>query len=299
MQLGIIGLGKLGAIIARRLCNADIHVVGLNVSAGAADTLAAVPGFEPAYTLDALLLTLRAPRIVWCMLPSPEATRCALDDLLKKLLPGDMVIDGGNSFYKDSVVQAKYFEENGIDFIDAGVSGGEDALANGFALMLGGAAQAVKRLERPLNALAPHPQQWLHCGPSGAGHFVKMIHNGIEYGMMQSYAEGLALLKAKSDFDFDLPAITSMWQHGSVIRSWLLELTTVYLRHDSELAGIAPHVPDSGEGRWAAIESIDQGVPTPVITAALMQRFASQGNDDYTARLLAMMRSGFGGHSEE
>jgi 6-phosphogluconate dehydrogenase len=299
MQIGIIGLGKMGAAIARRLCDADIHVAGLDIDPLAADALKPVPGFDAAYSLDALLLALPAPRIVWCMLPSGEATRQALDDLLHKLSAGDVVIDGGNSFYKDSMARAARFEEQGIAFIDAGISGGLGGLEHGFAIMMGGSEHTVKKLARPLDALAPHPQQWLHCGPSGAGHFVKMIHNGIEYGMMQAYAEGLALLDGKREFDLDLPAITSMWEHGSVIRSWLLELITVFLRQDSKLARIAPVVADSGEGRWTAMESIEQGIPAPVITTALMQRFSSQGHDDFAAKLLAMMRRSFGGHGVE
>jgi 6-phosphogluconate dehydrogenase len=299
MQIGIIGLGKMGGAIARRLCASDIHVVGLDSDPNAADALKPVPGFEAAYSLDALLLALPAPRMVWCMLPSGAATQLALDDLLHKLSAGDTVIDGGNSYYKESMARAARFAEHGIAFIDAGISGGLGGLENGFAIMMGGSEDTVKMLGRPLDALAPHPQQWLHCGPSGAGHFVKMIHNGIEYGMMQAYAEGLALLQGKREFDLDLPAITSMWEHGSVIRSWLLELITVFLRHDSKLAHVAPLVADSGEGRWTAMESIEQGIPAPVITTALMQRFSSQGHDDFAAKLLAMMRKSFGGHGIE
>ncbi len=299
MQIGIIGLGKMGGDIARRLCASDIHVVGLDIDPKMADALKPVPGFEAAYSLDALLLALPAPRIVWCMLPSGAATQKTLDDLLQKLSAGEVGIDGGNSCFRDSLARAAHFEERGIAFIDAGVSGGLGGLESGFAIMMGGSEETVKLIGRPLDALAPHPQQWLHCGPSGAGHFVKMIHNGIEYGMMQAYAEGLALLEGKREFDLDLPAITSMWEHGSVIRSWLLELTTVFLRHDSKLEHVAPLVADSGEGRWTAMESIEQGIPAPVITTALMQRFSSQGRDDFAAKLLAMMRNSFGGHGIE
>ena len=297
MQVGVVGLGKMGAGIARRLCRADIHAVGHDLGAGALEALAGEPGFEAAWSLDGLLLALKAPRTVWCMLPSGEATQGLLDELHAKLVPGDRVVDGANGHYRDAMANAARFEAAGIGFVDAGVSGGVWGLENGYALMLGGAAEDVAALARVFGALAPKPGQWLHCGPAGAGHFVKMIHNGIEYGLMQAYAEGFALLREHPDFDLDLAAIAGNWLQGSVVRSWLLELARDALAGDPGLAGVAPVVADSGEGRWAAREAIERGVPAPVITTALMQRFASQGRDEFAARVLATLRNRFGGHA--
>jgi 6-phosphogluconate dehydrogenase len=297
MQVGLIGLGRMGANIARRLCRSDIHVVGYDTGPAATEALAGEPGFEAAWSVDALLLALKAPRIVWCMLPAGEPTRRALEDLLGKLAPGDRVVDGANGHYRESIARAARFEAAGIGFVDAGVSGGVWGLANGYCLMLGGSADDVAALGRVLRALAPGPGQWLRCGPAGAGHFVKMIHNGIEYGLMQAYAEGFALMRDHPDFDLDLAAIAGTWMQGSVVRSWLLELTRDVLAEDAGLEAVAPVVSDSGEGRWTAQEAIDRGVPAPVITAALMQRFASQGRDDFAARVLATLRNRFGGHA--
>ena len=297
MQVGVVGLGKMGAGIARRLCRADIHAVGHDLGAGALEALAGEPGFEAAWSVDGLLLALKAPRTVWCMLPSGEATQGLLDELHAKLAPGDRVVDGANGHYRDAMANAARFEAAGIGFVDAGVSGGVWGLENGYALMLGGSAEDVAALARVFGALAPKPGQWLHCGPAGAGHFVKMIHNGIEYGLMQAYAEGFALLREHPDFDLDLAAIAGNWLQGSVVRSWLLELARDALAGDPGLAGVAPVVADSGEGRWAAREAIERGVPAPVITTALMQRFASQGRDEFAARVLATLRNRFGGHA--
>jgi 6-phosphogluconate dehydrogenase len=297
MQIGLVGLGKMGAGITRRLCRADIHVAGFDGDPRARTPLAAEAGFAPVASLDALLLAVRAPRIVWSMLPSGKATREVLDGLLAKLSPGDIVVDGANGHYRDAMANAERYSAGGIGFVDAGVSGGVHGLANGYAIMLGGRVEDVASLGRVLNALAPGKGQWLHCGPSGAGHFVKMVHNGIEYGLMQAYAEGFALLRGRPEFALDLAAIADNWGQGGVIRSWLLELTRDVLRQDATLEGVAPIVADSGEGRWSAEEAIAQGVPAPVITAALMQRFSSQGKGDFAARVLAMMRNRFGGHS--
>ena len=297
MQAGFIGLGKMGAGMATKLCRADIHVVGFDASGASVDALQNEPGFDGAYSLDALLNALPAPRILWLMLPAGEATARVVDELLFKLTSGDLLVNGANSFYKTSVEHAQKFRDIGVQFIDAGVSGGIHGLKNGYCIMAGGESAAIRRIERVLGALSPGPGQWLHCGPSGAGHFVKMVHNGIEYGMMQALAEGLSLLTAKREFDLDISAVAENWRHGSVVQSWLLDLTADFLKGDEALDGIAPDVPDSGEGRWTAIEAIELGIPAPVMSLALMTRFSSQGQGDYAAKLLAMMRKGFGGHA--
>ena len=296
MQIGFVGLGKMGANMAMKLCRADIHVVGFDADGKSVDVLQNEPGFDGAYSLDALLNAFKTPRIIWLMLPAGEPVARVVEELLFKLTPGDLLINGGNSFYKTSVEHANKFRDIGVQFIDAGVSGGIHGLKNGYCIMAGGESQAIKRIERVLNALSPHPRQWLHCGPSGSGHFVKMVHNGIEYGMMQAYAEGFSLMTAKREFDLDIGAIAENWRHGSVVQSWLLDLTADFLKGDEALNGIAPRVADSGEGRWTAIEAIELGVPAPVMSLALMTRFNSQGHDEYAAKLLAMMRKGFGGH---
>jgi len=296
MQIGMVGLGKMGANMATRLCRGNIHVVGYDAKGKSVDALASEPGFDAAYSLDAMLNALPLPRKVWVMLPAGKATHQTLDELRMKLAPGDLVVNGGNSFYKETLIAADAFRLAGIQFVDAGVSGGIHGLENGYCIMVGGESAAIRRLERVLTALAPQPNQWLHTGPCGAGHYVKMVHNGIEYGMMQAYAEGFALLAAKREFDFDIGAIAENWRQGSVVRSWLLDLTAQFLKDDQDLVGIVPLVPDSGEGRWTAMEAIELGIPAPVMSLALMSRFASQGHDEYEAKLLAMMRQGFGGH---
>ena len=297
MQIGLVGLGKMGANMALKLCRADIHVVGFDANGKSVDALQNEPGFDGAYSLDALLNAVSTPRSLWLMLPAGGPTERVIEDLLFKLTPGDLLVNGANNFYKASVAHAERFREIGVQFIDAGVSGGIHGLKNGYCIMAGGEAAAISRVERVLNALSPHQNQWLHCGPSGSGHFVKMVHNGIEYGMMQAYAEGFSLLTAKREFDLDIGAIAENWRHGSVVQSWLLDLTADFLKGDEALSGIAPSVADSGEGRWTAIEAIELGIPAPVMSLALMSRFASQGHDDYASRLLAMMRKGFGGHA--
>jgi len=249
-------------------------------------------------TLEALAQILPAPRVVWMMLPAGAPTEQMLNDLRGLLDPGDVVVDGANAWYRDSVRRAEELAPRGLQYVDAGVSGGVWGLVNGYGLMVGGPAEAVKRVEPFLRALAPAPDLgWLHCGPSGAGHFTKMVHNGIEYGLMQAYAEGFAMLRARPDLELDVAKIAESWRHGTVIRSWLLDLTAGFLAEDAKLDAIAPVVADSGEGRWAAIESVELGVPTPVMTLALMQRFASQGRGDYADRILARLRQSFGGHA--
>jgi 6-phosphogluconate dehydrogenase len=232
------------------------------------------------------------------MVPAGEVTERTLDGLAPLLAPGDLVVDGGNANYRDSQRRASAMAARSIHYVDCGVSGGVHGLDQGYALMFGGSADAAAMLAPYARILAPAPNAgWLHCGPAGAGHFVKMIHNGIEYGMMQAFAEGFALMHNRADLGLDVAAIAETWRHGSVVRSWLLDLTARFLADDRELTGIAPIVADSGEGRWTVHEAVEQGVPAPVLSLALMARFASQGRDDYAARLLAMMRKGFGGHA--
>jgi 6-phosphogluconate dehydrogenase len=298
VELGLIGLGRMGANMARRLRKGGIGVVAFNRNPEVTMDLARETGLAAAANLADLVSRLKPPRVVWLMLPAGETTQQHLDQLSALLSPDDIVVDGANSFYKDSMRRGQELAARKINFIDAGVSGGVWGLENGYALMLGGEKAAMERLKPAIQVLAPAPDKgWLHCGPVGSGHFVKMVHNGIEYGMMQAYAEGFALMKARADFKLDLGAIAEMWRHGSVVRSWLLDLTADFLALDQELKDIAPFVADSGEGRWTALEGIEQGVPTPVMSLALMMRFASQGRDEYADRLLAMMRRGFGGHA--
>ena len=297
MNFAMIGLGRMGGNMARRLRRGGAEIAVYNRSIEVAEALAQETGARVFNSLDRIG-ELAAPRIVWLMLPAGAATEQAIEQLVPKLSRGDLIVDGGNAFYKDSMRRAALLQAHGIEFADAGVSGGVWGLENGYALMVGGSDPALAVLEPYIKILAPTPATgWLHCGPAGSGHFVKMIHNGIEYGMMQAFAEGFALMKAKSEFALDVGAIAEMWRHGSVVRSWLLDLTAEFLRSDSELTAIEPHVADSGEGRWTALEAIEQGVPAPVMSLALMMRFASQGKNDYPAKMLAMMRKGFGGHS--
>ncbi len=298
MKLGIAGLGKMGANMARRLRRGGIEVVAFNRSADVTDALVAEVGVTASYTLEQLIKDLPLPRVLWLMLPAGDVTEQVINQALPLLSLGDVLIDGANSYYKDSIRRSQRVEEAGVHYVDAGVSGGIWGLENGYALMLGGSKQAVGQIEPAIRVLAPGPETgWLHCGPAGSGHFVKMVHNGIEYGMMQAYAEGFALMKAREDFDLDLGAIAEMWRHGSVVRSWLLDLMGDFLDKDQQLEDVLPIVADSGEGRWTALEAIEQGVPAPVMSLALMMRYASQGGDEYGAKLLAKMRQGFGGHA--
>jgi 6-phosphogluconate dehydrogenase len=298
MQLGMIGLGRMGGNMVRRLRRGGIDVVGHDRHAEDTERLAAESGMQPAASLDDVVAALQAPRIVWLMLPAGAVTHEQISRLDELLEPGDLIVDGANSHFKDSLLHGSELGERGIMFVDAGVSGGIWGLDEGYALMVGGERQAVALLEPALRVLAPAADRgWLHCGPTGSGHFVKMIHNGIEYGMMQAYAEGFALLEARRDFELDLAAIAETWRHGSVVRSWLLDLTASFLAEDQTLTGVAPHVGDSGEGRWTVIEAIERGVPAPVISTSMMMRFASQGQADYASKILAMMRNSFGGHT--
>jgi 6-phosphogluconate dehydrogenase len=297
-QIGMVGLGRMGGNMARRLARAGLRVVAWDRAAGARAGIAAEERVQVHDTLPAMAAALPAPRVLWLMLPAGAPTEDTLAELHDLLAAGDVVVDGANAWYRDSMRHAQELAALGLQFVDAGVSGGVWGLVSGYGLMVGGAPQAVHRVEPFLRALAPAPDRgWLHCGPSGAGHFAKMVHNGIEYGLMQAYAEGLALLRAKDDFDLDVAKIAESWRHGTVIRSWLLDLTAEFLAEDVSLESVAPVVADSGEGRWAAIEAVELGVPAPVMTLALMQRFASQGRGDYADRLLARLRQSFGGHA--
>jgi len=298
MQVGIIGLGKMGGNMARRLRRAEIEVIGFNRDTSATEALAADCGLLPAESAEALVAKLTAPRLVWLMLPAGEITESYVDKMRELLQPGDVLIDGANSYYKDSMRRGESLAESGIRFVDAGVSGGVWGLENGYALMVGGADEAFTMVQPLIEVLAPAADRgWLHTGPAGSGHYVKMIHNGIEYGMMQAYAEGFALMENRDDFGLDLAQIAESWRHGSVVRSWLLDLTADVLANDQQLDSVEPFVADSGEGRWTALEGIEQGIPTPVMSLALMARFASQGKQDYSSKLLAMMRNQFGGHA--
>ena len=298
MEIGVIGLGRMGANMARRMARGGARVVAFDQEAKAREALAPEKGVACVESLPALASALAGERVILTMLPAGAATEDTLAVLLPLLSAGDTMVDGGNAFYKDSMARALEMSQRGLRYIDAGVSGGIHGLANGYCLMLGGTAKSVERFEPFARLLAPAPDTgWLHCGPSGAGHFAKMIHNGIEYGMMQAFAEGFALLAARKDLEFDLARLAETWRHGSVVRSWLLDLSAEILKEDEDLERIAPVVPDSGEGRWTALESVELGVPAPVITMALMARFSSQGKSDYARKLLAMMRAKFGGHA--
>jgi len=298
MEIGIVGLGRMGAGMARRLARGGARVICYDSSEAAREALAAEPNVACAENLAALCARLEGERVILLMLPAGAAVEDTIRDLLPLVSAGDTLVDGGNSYYRDSKRRALALSQQGLRYIDAGVSGGVHGLANGFCLMLGGTAKSIEIFEPFARILAPDAERgWLHCGPSGAGHYAKMIHNGIEYGMMQSLAEGFALLAARPDLDIDPARLAETWRHGSVVRSWLLDLCSEILKDNENLAGIAPVVADSGEGRWTALESIELGVPTPVITTALMARFESQGRSDRARKLIAMMRQRFGGHA--
>ena len=302
MRLAISGLGRMGANMARRLSRGGIEVVAHNRSPGPVDALAAEEEHViPARDEAEMLRKLDEPRIVWLMLPAGDVTRQAIERLLPQLRPGDVLVDGGNSRYTETIRHAAQVEEAGVHFLDCGTSGGVWGLKNGYSLMVGGSKEAFAVIEPAIRALAPTPDSgWGHVGPVGSGHFTKMIHNGIEYGMMQSMAEGLAVLRRKKEFDLDLAQVTELWREGSVVQSWLLDLTAEALRSEGQsLEAIRPVVADSGEGRWTAIEAIDLGVAAPVMTLALQMRFASQDDEGYGNRVLAMMRNAFGGHAVE
>ena len=297
-DIGMVGLGRMGANMARRLHLKGMKVTVYNRHTEKATDLAKETGMRAASSLEALVQALPTPRVLWLMLPAGEATQSHIDAILPLLSRNDILINGANAFYEDSIAQSQKVEAAGVRYIDAGVSGGIWGLQEGYALMVGGSREAVAQVTPFLEALAPTADKgWLHCGPVGSGHFVKMAHNGIEYGMMQALAEGFAILQGKSEFGLDLAKVAEMWRYGSVVRSWLLDLTADTLAKDQVLAGIAPIVADSGEGLWTAQTALALKIPAPVITLALQMRWASQGRDDYAAKLLAMMRNEFGGHA--
>ncbi len=298
MRMAMIGLGKMGGNMVRRLRKGKIEVVGFDRSNEVVSLLAKEAGMVAASSVEDTISKLSSPRIIWLMLPSGEPTEQQIRALTPLLGKGDIIIDGGNSNYHDSQRRGAWLAEQGIGFMDAGTSGGIWGLENGYCLMVGASAAVAKTMTPILQALAPAADRgWAHVGPVGSGHFTKMIHNGIEYGMMQSLAEGLELLRGKQEFNLDLAEITELWRHSSVVRSWLLDLTADALKVDQDLGNIAPFVPDSGEGRWTVIESVDQGVAAPVLTLALQMRFNSQSQTGYGYRVLSTMRNAFGGHA--
>jgi 6-phosphogluconate dehydrogenase len=298
MQIGIIGLGRMGAGMARRLARGGAQVLCYDQAGAARAAVASEPGIECAQDLAALCARMDGERVVLLSLPAGDAVEDTIRSLMPLLATGDTLVDGGNSYYRDSKRRAMALSQQGLRYIDAGVSGGVHGEQQGYCLMLGGTPKSIEIFEPFARLLAPGAERgWLHCGPSGAGHFAKMIHNGIEYGIMQSLAEGFALLAARPELDIDVARLAETWRHGSVVRSWLLDLCAEILARGEEFSRVAPVVADSGEGRWTALESIELGVPAPVITLALMNRFSSQGGSNYARRLLAMMRAGFGGHA--
>ena len=297
MDLVLVGLGRMGGNMVRRLARDGHHVVAVDPQQEARDALANEPGVTVVASLGEVIGQLRPPRTVWLMLPAGAVTDSVLEQLPALLAPGDLVVDGGNADYRDSMARAKRLQQHGLGFADVGVSGGVWGLTEGYGLMAGGTTADIERLTPVLRSLAPGDDTgWVHAGPVGAGHFTKMVHNGIEYGAMQALAEGFAILDARPDLVTDQAAVAEAWRYGTVIRSWLLDLTASVLADGGDLSQVAPEVADSGEGRWTVREAVDQGVPAPVITTALMQRFSSQGRGDYANRLLALMRHAFGGH---
>jgi len=297
MEIGLIGLGKMGANMVVRLIGGKHCVFGYDVNETAIVQIEKT-GAIGARTMDELVAGLQQPRVVWVMVPSGKITDDTIQELAKRLSPGDIIIDGGNSNYKDSVRHAAELEQKDINFLDVGTSGGVWGLKEGYSMMIGGRAEVVEIVRPIFETLAPGEKEgWGHVGPHGAGHFTKMIHNGIEYGLMQAYAEGFEIMKAKKDFGLDLAQVAHIWQKGSVVRSWLLDLTANAFDQDNELSDIKGWVADSGEGRWTVAEAIDLDVPAPVITLSLQARFVSRQNESFAAKILAAMRNQFGGHA--
>jgi 6-phosphogluconate dehydrogenase len=294
MELGMIGLGRMGANMTERLVRGGHRVISYDRSAEAIQRVVD-KGAVGAHSLADFIKQLAPPRIVWLMVPSGDPVDETLEQLLPHLDKGDVIIDGGNSNYKDSIRRAEKLKPQGIYFVDAGTSGGIWGLELGYCIMVGGEREIIDRLDPVFKTLAPEGG-YLHVGPTGAGHFVKMIHNGIEYGMMQAYGEGFELLKG-SQFDLDLAKIAYLWNQGSVVRSWLLELAESAFKKDPQLASIRGFVEDSGEGRWTVEEAVERGVPAPVLALALFARFASRQQDSFSAKVIAALRNEFGGHA--
>ena len=298
MELAIIGLGKMGGNMAQRLLKGGHRVIGFTHSPEVTRQLATGFGLIPVFSTAEAVTALTAPRTVWVMVPSGVATEGVINELAGLLSPGDIIIDGGNTYYKDDIRRAGVLEAKGIHYVDAGTSGGVWGLEEGYSLMVGGDAEVIEHLRPIFESLAPSMDKgWGRVGPVGSGHFVKMVHNGIEYGLMQAYAEGFEIMHAKQDFSLDLEQISQIWRYGSVVRSWLLDLTADALVKDQNLAHIKGWVADSGEGRWTVAEAIDLDVPAPVITLSLQQRLMSRQVESYAAKLLAAMRNEFGGHA--
>jgi 6-phosphogluconate dehydrogenase len=297
MELGMVGLGKMGGFMTERLIRGGHRVIGFDRDPAVVQKLAE-KGAVSANSLDNIISQLKPPRAIWLMVPAGDPVDQTIAALVPHLAPGDTIIDGGNSYYKDSVRRATALAPKKINFVDCGTSGGVWGITEGYSMMVGGDADVVKRLSPIFETLAPGPDKgWGRVGPAGSGHFVKMVHNGIEYGIMQAYAEGLDLLRHKKEFSLDLLQIGKIWQFGSVIRSWLLDLTVDALSKNPTLSGIEGYVTDSGEGRWTVIEGVELGVPVPVISGALDMRFRSQDPEPFANKLLAMMRHEFGGHA--
>jgi 6-phosphogluconate dehydrogenase len=297
MELGMIGLGKMGGFMSERLIRGGHRVIGFDRDPAVVQKLAE-KGAVGANSLDNIISQLKAPRAIWLMVPAGDPVDQTIAALVPHLAPGDTIIDGGNSYYKDSMRRAAALAPKKINFVDCGTSGGVWGITEGYSMMVGGDADVVKRLSPIFETLAPAPDKgWGRVGPAGSGHFVKMVHNGIEYGIMQAYAEGLDLLRHKKEFALDLLQVGKIWQFGSVIRSWLLDLTVDALSKNPTLSGIEAYVTDSGEGRWTVIEGVELGVPVPAISGALDARFRSQDPEPFANKLLAMMRHEFGGHA--
>jgi len=297
MELGMIGLGKMGANMAQRLVRDGHDVVGFDPKPEARSLVEGF-GAKSAASLEELVDKLPAPRAVWMMVPAGDITAGTVDALAQLLSPDDTIIDGGNSNYKNTLDRAKAVAGKGLHYVDCGTSGGVWGLAEGYSMMVGGEKDVVERLRPVFETLAPGKDRgWGHVGPVGSGHFTKMVHNGIEYGLMQAYAEGFSILGHKEEFDLDLHQVAEIWRYGSVVRSWLLDLTADALDKNPTMDGIAPFVPDSGEGRWTVAEAIDLDVPAPVITQSLIARLRSRDGESFADRLLSAMRNEFGGHA--
>ena len=297
MELGMVGLGRMGGNMAQRLLTGGHHIVAFDPQPLAVKA-AEGNGADGASSLDELVSKLTAPKAVWVMVPDGAPTESTIKSLAELLSDGDMILDGGNSNFNDSIRRSKELAESGIEFMDVGTSGGVWGLTEGYSMMVGGSDEAFARIEPLIQTLAPSPTSgYGHVGPAGAGHYVKMVHNGIEYGLMQAYAEGFELMNAREDMGLDMAQIAEIWREGSVVRSWLLDLTAAAFQEDGDLSGLAAYVDDSGEGRWTVQESVDLAVPIPVITAALQARFRSRQDQPFGAKILSAMRNQFGGHA--